>query len=65
MKCQDLFSLKNEKQNLKCRLLQILLGTLTVKDLSQSGDRNILLSRLCINSQGWDSGKPSIYKISS
>ena len=31
MKCQDLFSLKKKKkENLECRLLQILLGTLRV-----------------------------------
>ena len=33
MKCQDLFSLKNEKKKLECRLLQILLGALRVKSM--------------------------------
>ena len=35
MKCQDLFSLKNEKKNLGCRLLQILLGTLRVNHITR------------------------------
>ena len=30
MKCQDLFSLKNEKKKFECCLLQILLGALRV-----------------------------------
>ena len=37
MKCQDLFSLKNRKNKLECRLLQILLGTLRVKSYQDDG----------------------------
>ena len=36
MKCQDLFFLENNKKKIiiKCRLLQILLGALRVKSIS-------------------------------
>ena len=44
MKCQDLFSLKNNKKNFECRLLQILLGALRVNkssDITKVTPKNI------------------------
>ena len=55
MKCQDLFSLKNEKKKKKfvCRLLQILLGALRVKVGSlyivHSVTKDVLLSVFLIH----------------
>ena len=39
MKCRDLFSLKNNKKNFECCLLQILLGALRVKIVKWQSNR--------------------------
>ena len=49
MKSQDLFSLKNKKQFLECRLLQILFGALSVNYVSELDNKTY-----CIYPKYWD-----------